>query len=123
MKHTLAILVAGILAVAPVSVALAGDLNAGIATETHMEASVGTAIAAPEVHEYKLSDGTAFFAEGDAVWTMDAEGNKVPAIAGKYTLSSGASFELTVEEGKYAGLPAYEPSADAVASEEPAAGN
>ena len=122
MKHTLAILAAGILAVAPLSAAVAEDLHAGAAVETDIEGTLGTAVAAPAINEYKLSDGTVIFAQGDAAWTLDAEGNKVPAVAGKYTLASGTAFELTVEEGKVAGFPAMESAAEAVAGEEPAAG-
>lgn len=119
MKRVLGILAAGILAVAPVSLAVAEEVNADV----HVHSEVAADVAADEApavaaREFTLANGTVVHVEGDHAFVVDAEGNKTPAPDGEHTLADGTVFEVT--GGVASGLPAEEAPAAEATEEAPA---
>jgi hypothetical protein len=130
MKRVLGILAAGILAVTPLYAAFAQDTWA--AEEAVQEApadesaSSETAATAEEevaipVREFMMEGDVKFYVEGDAAYTLDEKGEKVPLADGEHKLADGTVFDVV--EGLASGLPAAEaPAAEASESEAAADG-
>lgn len=91
MKKLMTLVAAGFLALTPV-LAQAED-HAG-----HADVAVEAAADAVAPVEATLADGTKVSIEGDAVFVVDAEGNKTAAPDGVHTLSDGST--VTTAGGK-----------------------
>lgn len=102
MKSVLGILAAGVLAVAPLSIAFAQD-SAPVTEPTHVEAPAGEAAVAA-VQEFVMEDGTTtMYVENSMAYTMDDVGTKTPVADGEHKLQDGTV--VTVKEGVVSGLP------------------
>ena len=102
MKTVFGWAVAAFIAFSPAQMALADEqMHADTAVEAAQDAEVSADLNAElnaDSHEVALLDGGTLLIEGDMVYTVDAEGNKVTAADGDYTLSDNTL--VTVSEGR-----------------------